>query len=434
MPFRIALSGLNAASADLKATGNNIANAGTIGFKSSRTEFVDVFAVGYGGISSTAIGGGARLASVTQQFSQGNIDFTDNNLDLAINGQGFFIVEDDGARLLSRAGAFSVDRDGNVVNSSGHNLQMFDLSRDVNGDPITGVDGNLRYETADTTDVQLSTTVGAPNATSAITPNINLNSNESIIDRGTVAFNINDASTYSSSTSLTVYDSQGAGYPATQYFTNVSNVAPNGDNTWETRLWVDGSPLTSTTAPDTDTSVTFLVFNQFGQVDPSSTDGGTFLYDPQTVGGAAPLDIELNLSNTTQYGSPFAVTAMTQNGFSSGRLSGIDIDAEGVISARYTNGQSEVLGKVALANVSNPQALSSSGDTLWAETFGAGDLLLGEAGTSTYGLLQSGALESSNVDIAAQLVNLITAQRNFQANAQVISTADTVTQTIINIR
>lgn len=434
MPFRIALSGLNAATADLKATGNNIANAGTIGFKSSRTEFVDVFAVGYGGISSTAIGGGSRLASVTQQFSQGNIDFTDNNLDLAINGQGFFIVEDDGSRLLSRAGAFSVDRDGNVVNSSGHRLQMFDLSRDVNGDPITGSDGDLRYETADTEDIQLSTTVGAPNATDVITPNINLNSGETVVDRGTVAFNVNDATTYSSSTSLTVYDSQGVGYPATQYFTNVSNIAPSGDNTWETRLWVNGAPLTSTTAPDADTTVTFLVFDQFGQVDPSSTDGGSFLYDPQVIGGAAPLDIELDLMNTTQYGSPFAVTAMTQNGFSSGRLSGIDIDAEGIISARYTNGQSEVLGKVALANVANPQALSAAGDTLWAETFAAGDLLLGEAGTSTYGLLQSGALESSNVDIAAQLVNLITAQRNFQANAQVISTADTVTQTIINIR
>lgn len=431
MPFRIALSGLNAASADLKATGNNIANAGTVGFKSSRTEFVDVFAVSYGGISSTAIGGGTRLASVTQQFSQGNIDFTDNNLDLSINGQGFFILDDQGTRLLSRAGAFSVDRDGFVTNHSGHRLQMFDLSRDAGGNPIVGADGNLRYETADTVNVRLATTVGSPSATSSITPNINLNSSDTEIDRGVTPFNVNDANTYTSSTSLTVYDSQGQSYPATQYFTNVSNTGANGDNTWEVRLYVNGSPMTSTT---TGNAAATLIFDPSGQIDPSSTDGGQILYDPFAVGGANPLSISLDLRSTTQYGSPFAVTSMTQNGFASGRLSGIDIDQEGVISARYTNGQAEVLGKVALGNVSNPEALQPQGDTLWAETFAAGDLVLGEAGSSTYGLLQSGALEASNVDIAAQLVNLITAQRNFQANAQVISTADTVTQTIINIR
>ena len=149
MPFRIALSGLNAASADLKNTGNNIANAGTVGFKSSRAEFVDVFAVGFGGISSTAIGGGTRLASVSQQFSQGNIEFTDNNLDLAINGQGFFLVSDSGDNLLSRAGAFSVNRSGNVVNSSGHVLQVFPTS------------GN-GFNTGFTQDLTLTTTAGAP--------------------------------------------------------------------------------------------------------------------------------------------------------------------------------------------------------------------------------------------------------------------------------
>ena len=431
MPFRIALSGLNAASADLKTTGNNIANAGTTGFKQSRTNFVDVFAVGYGGISSTAIGGGTRLAAVSQQFSQGNIDFTDNNLDLAINGQGFFVLDDNGSRLLTRAGAFSVDRDGYVTNSSGHRLQIFDLSRDATGDPIVGADGNLRYETARTIDVQLATTVGEPQATENINPTINLNSGDSVVDRGTTAFNINDASTYTSSTSLTIYDSQGRSYPATQYYTNVSNTGGNGDNTWETRLYVDGSPLTSST---TGTPAATLVFDTFGQVDPASTDNGQIVYDPFAVSGAANLNLTLDLTNATQYGTPFAVTAMTQDGFSSGRLSGIDVDQQGVINARYTNGQAEVLGKVALANVSNPENLLPQGDTVWAETFSAGDLLLGEAGSSTYGLLQSGALEASNVDVAAELVNLITAQRNFQANAQVISTADTVTQTIINIR
>ena len=428
MPFRIALSGLNAASADLKTTGNNIANAGTVGFKSSRTEFVDVFAVGYGSISKTAIGGGAKLSSVTQQFTQGNIDFTDNSLDLAMNGQGFFIVEDDGTRLLTRAGAFSVDRDGYVINSSGYRMQMFDLSRDAAGNPTLDVNGDLRYETARTVDAQFSTTVGAPQATAEIVPTINLDSGVSSVDRGTVPFSALDASTYTSSTSLTIYDSQGRPYPATQYYTKL---APN-PNQWEVRLFVNGSeilPVSSAPNPAT------LNFTTDGLVDTgTSTDAGQVAYTPTAINGAANLDITLDLSGGTQYGSPFAVTAMTQNGFSSGRLSGINVDAEGVITARYTNGQSDVLGKVALANVSNPQALSPQGDSVWAETFAAGDLLLGEAGNSTYGLIQAGALESSNVDVATSLVNLITAQRNFQANAEVISTADTVTQTIINIR
>lgn len=428
MPFRIALSGLNAAQADLKNTGNNIANAGTIGFKSSRTEFVDVFAVSYGGISSTAIGGGTRLSAVNQQFSQGNIDFTDNGLDLAINGQGFFIVEDNGARLLSRAGAFAVNRDGYVTNSAGHHLQMFPLSRDTNGDPVVDSSGDLRYETAATTDVLFSTNVGAPLATTEITPTINLDSSESQIDRGAIAFNPLDAATYTSSTSLTVYDSQGRPYPGTQYYTKLD---PN-PNQWEVRLYVNGSEiLPVSTAPN----AALLEFNTSGRVNTAtSTDAGQIAFTPTAISGADNLAITLDLIDSTQYGSQFAVTAMTQNGYASGRLSGINVDSEGIISARYTNGQAEVLGKVALGNVSNPQALLPQGDTLWAESFAAGDLLLGEAGSGTYGQLQAGALESSNVDVAAELVNLITAQRNFQANAQVISTADTVTQTIINIR
>ncbi len=428
MPFRIALSGLNAASADLKTTGNNIANAGTVGFKSSRTEFVDVFAVGYGSISKTAIGGGARLSSVTQQFSQGNIDFTDNSLDLATNGEGFFVVEDNGTRLLTRAGAFSVDRDGNVVNSSGHLLQMFDLSRDAAGNPTLDVNGDLRYETARTVDAQFATTVGAPQPTSQIQPTINLDSGTTGVDRTTVPFNAVDASTYTSSTSLTVYDSQGRPYPATQYYTKLAA----NPNEWETRLFVNGSEiLPVSTAPNPAT----VNFTTSGLVDTAaSTDGGQIVYTPTAINGAANLSITLDLSGGTQYGSPFAVTAMSQNGFSSGRLSGINVDAEGVVTARYTNGQSDVMGKVALANVANPQALAPQGDSVWAETFAAGDLLLGEAGNSTFGLIQAGALESSNVDVATSLVNLITAQRNFQANAEVISTADTVTQTIINIR
>ncbi len=418
MPFRIALSGLNSSTADLKSTGNNIANASTTGFKSSRTEFVDVFAVGYGGISATAIGGGVRLASVTQQFSQGNVDFTDNNLDLAVNGQGFFVLSDGGTRVLTRAGAFKSDREGNVVNSSGHKLQVF---------PAITTASGTSFDTGRLTDLQLSTNEGVPKSTDEISSKLNLNAAEII---PLVAFNAAlttpDPASYNSSTSLTIYDSLGAQHAATQYFVKTS------PNSWDAYLKIDGSTVTGSPAS--------LTFTNQGLLNPSLSSGsnGVVTMGPTTTisstTGSSEITLDLDFSNLTQYGSPFSVSALQQTGYSTGRLSGIDIDSGGIVSARYTNGQSKTLGKVALANVANPQGLSPQGDTVWGETFSAGDLILGEAGTSSFGLMQSGALESSNVDIAGELVNLITAQRNFQANAQVISTADAVTQTIINIR
>ncbi|MFC1751218.1 flagellar hook protein FlgE [Pseudomonadota bacterium] len=439
MPFRIALSGLNSASADLKATGNNIANASTTGFKSSRTEFADVFAVGFGGISSTAIGGGVRLAAVTQQFSQGNVDFTDNALDLAVNGQGFFVLSDSGSRVLGRAGAFSADREGFVVNSRSQRLQVFPA--------ITSASGTT-FDTGRLSDLQLSTAEGAPRATDEIASTLNLSASESV---PSLAFLATNPDSYNSSTSLTVYDSLGAQHTATQYFRK------SAPNQWEAYLEVDGNLLNQIDPNTGDPQPLVLNFGTDGALNLATTDaandgvaatnndfsgippqagiyhvGDTTTITAQT--GGAELQVNLDLRNITQYGSAFGVNALTQSGFATGRLSGVDIDAEGVISARFTNGQSQILGKVALANVPNPQGLTPQGDTTWGESFGGGDLVLGEAGSSSFGLIQSGALESSNVDVASELVNLITAQRNFQANAQVISTADTVTQTIINIR
>ena len=227
---------------------------------------------------------------------------------------------------------------------------------------------------------------------------------------------------YNASTSLTVYDSLGSQHTATQYFVKT------GANAWETYMYIDNTLVTSGGANSAS-----LTFNPDGTL--ATPINGQVTFDPYVpTTGANNLSIVVDYNQATQYGSPFSVSTLQQDGFAAGRLSGIEVDAEGVISARFTNGQSQVLGKVALGNVANPQGLSPQGDTIWGQTFAAGDLLLGEANTSSFGLIQAGALEASNVDIAAQLVNLITAQRNFQANAEVISTADTVTQTIINIR
>jgi flagellar hook protein FlgE len=401
MPFRTALSGLNAASADLRVTGNNIANAGTTGFKESRAEFADIFT----GVSRTAIGAGVRLASVTQQFTQGNIDFTGNNLDLALSGEGFFVVSDGGARNFTRDGSFQVDRDGYVVNAAGKRLLGYPVQ-----DPLAGTFNRGALDS-----MQLSTTESPPQATGTVDAEFNLASDSP--DLSAIAFDSTDPASYSFTTSMTVYDSLGGSHVGTLFFRNTGPLA------WESYLAVDGAQVGGAQAMsfDPDGSLATPVGNvNFGAFAPTN--------------GAAPLDIAFDFSGATQFGSNDTVTALRQDGFASGRLTGIDIDDRGVVLSRFTNGQSQPLGRVAVASFANPQGLQSIGDNAWVETYSAGEALYGVAGEGDLGTLQSGGLESSNVDIAAQLVSLIAAQRNFQSNAQVISTADAVTQTIINIR
>jgi flagellar hook protein FlgE len=405
MTFRLALSGLNAAQADLTVTANNIANTATNGFKGSRAEFAELFSVSPQGVSSNAIGNGVRVANIAQQFTQGNIDFTDNSLDLALSGQGFFILNDSGALAYTRAGAFQVDNQGFVVNSRNQRLQVYPPST------------NGQFNTGALSDIQLVTSESAPAATTAVDVTLNLPANAS--QPPVATFDPANVNSYNSATSLTTYDSLGAAHTATLYFTKTANV-----NEWTTQLYVDGNAVGT---PET------LEYNNSGTlIDPV---GGTIAFPAYTPAtGAADMDMTFDFSKSTQYGGSFNVNAITQDGYTTGRLIGIDIDSTGVVQARFTNGRSLALGQVALANFANPQGLQQLGDTNWAETFGSGQALRGQAGNSGFGLVQSGALESSNVDITEQLVNMITAQRNFQANAQMISTADAITQTIINIR
>ena len=416
MPFRIALSGLTAASSDLKVSGNNIANAGTTGFKQSRAEFADVFAVTFGGTSDTATGNGVRVSSVAQQFTQGSIEFSERALDLAISGQGFFVLQDDAGQTYTRAGSFHVDQDGTVVNNKGQNLQIF---------PVIGsaTTSSTSFNTGVLQDLSLGTTDGPPNATTNIDIGLNIDASDSVPT--TATFDPTDATSYNASTSVIVYDSLGSTHTASMYYVKSATL-----NQWDTYTYVDGNAVTSG-----GTTPTTITFGSDGTL--SSPAGGQITYDAipsATLGtGASPLTFTMDYSNTTQFGSQFSVNNLSQDGYASGRLSGIDINSEGIVFARFTNGQSSALGKVALASFPNQNGLRQLGDTTWAQTFESGDLVLGEPGTGSLGLIQSGALEASNVNIAESLVSLITAQRNFQANAQVISTADTVTQTIINI-
>jgi len=405
MPFRLALSGLNAAQSDLTVTANNIANVATTGFKGSRAEFADLFASSQQGVSATAIGNGVKVANVSQQFSQGNIDFTDNSLDLAMSGQGFFVINDNGALSYTRAGAFQVNNEGFVVNAKQQRLQVYP--------PLA----NGGFNTGGLSDLSLSTGVSAPQATSNVDVLLNLPSDA--IAPSTATFDPTDTTSFNKATSLTVYDSLGAAHTASMYF--VKTATPN---TWESHLYVDGTAVGGAQT---------LAYNDVGVLTTPASGDITFpAYTPST--GAAPINMTFDFGDTSQFGSNFTVNSVTQDGFTTGRLIGIDIDASGVVQARFTNGRSNPLGQIAVANFANPQGLQQLGDTAWAETFSSGQAIRGEAGNSGYGLVQAGALEASNVDITEQLVNMITAQRNFQANAQMISTADQITQTIINIR
>ncbi|GAB3375228.1 flagellar hook protein FlgE [Spongiibacter taiwanensis] len=405
MSFRIALSGLNAASAHLDITAHNIANVNTTGFKSSRSSFADVFATSNNDVTATTPGAGVRLNTITQQFSQGNIDFTDNNLDLAISGEGFFTMKGANGITYTRAGAFSVDRDGYVVNSNLEKLQVFPAA------------ANGTFATGSLADLKLQITENPPQQTSRTDIGLNLPANAPV--PAASPFDPTLPSSYNHATSMTVYDSLGTSHTATMYFIK----EPTANN-WSQRLYVDDNPVGGANT---------LTFDNAGILTSPASGLVTYpAYDPGT--GAADLNLSFNYIDTTQYGQEFSVNNLQQDGFTTGRMTGIEVSSTGVVSARFTNGQSSQLGKVAMAIFSNPNGLQQQGDTSWAETYTSGGPRLGEAGTSNFGLLQAGALEGSNVDLTAELVEMITAQRNFQANTQMISTSDQVTQAIINIR
>jgi len=471
MPFRIALSGLKSASDDLQVTGNNIANATTTGFKKSRAEFVDVYALAYGALSGTAPGSGVRTSNVRQLFAQGNTEYTDNATDLAISGQGFFVVADDTGRFLSRNGAFGIDRDGYVKNATGQTLQIF---------PAETIAGITTFNTGRYVDLQLQNAIGAPVATSDVRISLNLNSDpqtelptgqQAFFDiNGTAGgifedgnpvpiaapqdtglnFNPSDPTTYYKATSTTVYDTLGGAHTLTFYFRKLEDTSAGGplNNTWQAYTYIDNTrvdaSVTGALGGGSSGSPVVLDFDTAGQLQNATYDdgtaagaaaGGPIAYSNfVTSNGSAPVQLTIDFGAITQFGSDFAINEISQNGFTTGRLTGFDVEESGVVFARYTNGNKEVLGMVGLANVPNPEGLGKEGDSLWAEAFEAGDTIFGQPGTSTFGLIQAGALEASTVEIADELVQMIVAQRNYQANAQVISTADQITQTLLNIR
>ncbi|HYG05670.1 MAG TPA: flagellar hook protein FlgE [Stenotrophomonas sp.] len=407
MGFNTSLSGINAANADLNVTSNNIANVNTTGFKESRAEFADMFQSTAYGLARNAVGSGVRVSNVAQQFSQGNLDPTGRSLDLAISGEGFFTMSMNGERLYTRAGNFQPDANGYVINPEGARLQVY--APNANGDG---------FDVGRLTDLQLLTTDSPPSQTTTVNLAFTLPGNA---EQPTLTpFDPADSNTYNHSTGgINVYDSLGVSHTQTSYFVKTANA-----NEWQVYNYVDGSQVGTPTT---------LQFSDSGAL--TTPANGVIAMDPYTPStGAGVLNMSLDVSGSTQYGESFALRDTRQDGYASGKLNEISIDTSGVVFARYSNGADKALGQVALTTFTNPQGLQQQGNTMWAESYASGTPRTGAPDTSDFGQIEAGSLESSTVDLTEQLVNMIVAQRNFQANAQMISTQDQVTQTIINIR
>ncbi len=406
MAFQQGLSGLNAASRALDVISNNVANSSSVGFKSSSVLFTDVFAAAMNGATAGSggqVGIGTSAAAVAQKFDQGGITATNNPLDMAINGSGFFRMSGEGSIAYSRNGQFDVDKDGYIVNVSGYRLTGYPADANGNILPATPVDMQV-----DTSDLQ-------PQPSTAIDIGMNLDSRNTTPVN---AFAVTDPTSYNSSTSVTVYDSLGNSHIMTMYFRKASG------GTWDLYHQLDGGAATAFGAQ--------MTFDGAGVLT-GGANQTVSLTIPASFGANSPQSVALDFTGTTQYGSGFGVNRTAQDGFASGSLSGMSISSEGILQGRYSNGQTRNLGQVVLANFSSPGGLISLGSNLWSESPDSGQPLVGAPGTGSLGLLASGSVEDSNVDLTAQLVNMITQQRAYQANAQSIRTQDEVLQTLVNL-
>ncbi len=411
MSFQQGLSGLNAAAKSLEVIGNNVSNANTVGFKQSSAKFADVYANSLSGSGGAQIGIGVKVAQVQQAFTQGNITNTNNPLDIAINGGGFFRMSDNGAISYSRNGQFQMDREGYIVSSDSKRLTGY-MANNL-GVLSTGAPTELRINTAEL----------APSATSSIQGTINFDSRNAALVSAN--FNPSDPVTYHHSTAVNVFDSLGNTHMLQSYFVKT---APGE---WDVFTSLDGVPV-GYVPPAAPVATAQMTFGPSG-VAPTITPALPSINVPVTT-GAADINLTIDYANTTQFGSNFSVTNLAQDGYTSGRLAGFNVGNDGTIIGRYSNGQSATLGQVVLANFTNPNGLESLGGNAWAESSTSGPALVGAPNSGNLGTLQSLAVEDSNVDLTAELVNMITAQRFYQANAQTIKTQDQVLQTLVNLR
>lgn len=438
MAFQQALSGLNASAKAIDATSHNIANSSTVGFKSSSAHFADVYAASLTGSGASQIGIGVNLAAIQQQFTQGNITATNNPMDISINGAGFFRMDQNGATTYTRNGQFHLDKNGYIVNDQSMKLTGYsaqngiivpstplalqisasNLAPEATGlnqsSSFNGVKANLNLDSRQTVPASPWVNGAAPGSPTAFTP---------------------DPQTYNYSTALSIYDTLGNAHTMTYYFRKTAvagqwEVYANVDGTTNQNVKLGGGPIGT---------LTFGVNGEITAGSPMNVSVNILgvmqsLGQPAGNGAQATQAFPVDFTGTTQFGSPFGTNRLEQDGYAAGNLIGLSVGSDGVIQGRYSNGQTFAQGQVVLANFTNPNGLQSLGNNQWSETSVSGPALVGAPNTSNLGVLSSSTVEESNVDLTAELVNLITQQRNYQANAQSIKTQDQVMQTLVNLR
>lgn len=426
MAFDQGLTGLNAASTQLDVIGNNIANASTVGYKSSNVEFADVYANSLGGGGATKVGIGVSASDVAQQFTQGTIKPDSNPLDIAINGNGFFQLSNNGTITYARNGQFQLDPKGAIITANGGHLQGY--TANANGVLNTGVTTNIVINSANI----------PPKPTTTVTTLLNLDSSAPALPPAN--FNPNVPASYSYSTSLTLYDSLGNSHSLQTYYLNQGVVAPSTETQWDVYSTVDGTPV-GYTPPAAPVPTAKLSFTSSGALDPATTTPATTppfsmaIAVPLTNGATSPQMVKVSYTGTTQYGTTSGVNAPpVQDGYSSGQLTQFSAGANGVITGTYSNGQTQTLGQIVLNNFVNPGGLQSAGNNQWYATVNSGVPVIGTPGSGSLGNLQSDAVENSTTNLTSELVNMITAQQDYQANAQTIKTEEQITQTLVTLR
>lgn len=402
MSFSQGVSGLGVAAANLDVIGNNIANSGTIGFKSAAATFQDIYA-------GSRIGLGASVSGIVQNFTQGVTQSSSRPLDVAIlSGDGFFRMSStSGEVMYTRNGQFTKDKDGYIVNANGLRLTGYGVN--ASG----GINGGTPSA------IQIPTQAMMPNATTGVDAEFNLDSRSTVPTK--TPFDATDSATFNYSNAVgPVYDSLGNPHDLSVYF--VKTAAG-----WDAHGTYDGTAITAG-------ALSSMTFGPNGNL--TAPVGGTIVLPAKNFGnGSSPVNITIDLTGTTQVGASNGISKLSQDGYTSGVLTSFSINPDGTITGKYSNEQSKLMGQVVLSSFANPNGLEPKGDNMYAETQASGSALTSTPGEGTkQGSLAAGALEASNVDLTSELVNLIVAQRNYQANAQTVKTQDQIMQTLMNIR
>ncbi|HAF53974.1 MAG TPA: flagellar hook protein FlgE [Thauera sp.] len=452
MSFQQGLSGLNVSSKALDIISNNVANTNTVGFKSGGAIFADVYAASLtGSVTGKQVGAGSTLGAVRQTFTQGNLTTTNNPLDLAINGDGFFIVgRPDGPNVYTRNGQFELDKNGFIVTPTGEKLMGFQSLASA---------GQLPSPVGGLKELQIPIIGSLPQTTDTITIGGNLDANSlspaemypSVFEGDADGLfpldgdNWRDARSYNFSTSIEVFDSLGKSHELTFYFEKLKNVAddpatPAVDeevtNTWRVHTSVDGDRPLPNSAPDANDFVWELKFDEKGLLvtttGPSTVN--PFLVPPEYTPDASPMSFSVDFANMRQIGGPYLITELTQNGYTGGELAGVSVGRDGIITGRYTNGETVALAQLGIQTFRNPNALNSIGNNYWEATLDSGLTAPTKPGEGVAGVISSGMVEDANVELTQELVQMIIQQRNYQANAQSIKAQDQILQTLVNLR